>query len=544
MICHPRGFRRVFVAGRVRLPNKLSSLGDARKLMLIAILHYHLNRGGVAQVIANHLQALRSTAAQSDDTRALVLHGGRGEGWAEHLGDQTGLSCSIQSVSGLDYDTRLGDHRRLAADLTEVLRRAGGTRDDAVIHVHNHSLGKNPTLPLALGELAREGWPLLLQIHDFAEDFRPDNYRQIAVASGAVRHDTYPTGPHVHYAVLNQRDARVLTKAGLDPAQLHVLPNAVGEIGALPDRQTVRREWADRFQIPQQRRMLLYPVRGIRRKNIGEALLWSLAADEHWHVGLTLAPQTPAECRSYERWKATAAELRLRTTFELGGPRGLPYASNVAGADRMLTTSLAEGFGLVFLESWLGGRPLVGRDLPEITADFTAAGLRLDALRPELRVPVDWIGAVKWRRDFEAVYRRTLAQFGREPPAAGELDAACAELTKDGMIDFGVLLPTHQQRILGQVSASRPRQQELQAINRWIETALRADEALARTVAHNAAVVRDWYSLARCGTRLRELYGRVAASPQGGGVGTLPHAERILDEFLRPERFHPLRVEP
>ena len=37
-------------------------------------------------------------------------------------------------------------------------------------------------------------------------------------------------------------------------------------------------------------------------------------------------------------------------------------------------TSLAEGFGMVFLESWLAECPLLGRDLPEITRDFVEAG--------------------------------------------------------------------------------------------------------------------------------------------------------------------------
>ena len=65
---------------------------------------------------------------------------------------------------------------------------------------------------------------------------------------------------------------------------------------------------------------------------------------------------------------------------------------NNAAADLLLTTCVAEGFGMVFLEAWLAGRNLVGRDLPEITADFVEAGIQLDSLFARLPVPIDWVG--------------------------------------------------------------------------------------------------------------------------------------------------------
>ena len=42
----------------------------------------------------------------------------------------------------------------------------------------------------------------------------------------------------------------------------------------------------------------------------------------------------------------------------------------MASAHRLVTTSVAEGFGLAFLEPWLFGKGLLGRNLPEITVDF------------------------------------------------------------------------------------------------------------------------------------------------------------------------------
>ena len=516
--------------------------------MFIGIVHYHLNRGGVTQVIANQLRALE-TQRPGGDLRIVILHGGRSDGWSERLPEVPSLDYSTQAVEGLDYEDQPRDPRALAAALSAALRRAGGSPDAAVIHVHNHSLGKNPTLPAALCRLARDGWPLLLQIHDFAEDFRPEDYARVsagvesALTGGAVA-NVYPAAAHVHYAVLNRRDARILSAAGVASGQLHALPNAVGDIGPLPPREPARRELACRFRIPEDRCLLVYPVRGIRRKNLGESLLWSALAEDLWHLGLTLAPASPAERPSYERWKTLAASLRLPMAFEIGEHAGLSHGENLAAADRMLTTSVAEGFGLVFLESWLAGKALVGRDLPEITADFMAAGLRLDGLRPQFEVPLDWIGAARWRHEFEQAYTQTLARVGRRLPAAGEFRRTLDSLVHDVFVDFAVLSSDQQRQVVGQVAESRARRRRLRSRNTWLDIAFDPDAEGSDAIVHNAEVVRSAYSLAACGRRLFELYRDVASSSRGGDVQPLVGSERILDEFLRPERFHPLRVEP
>jgi glycosyltransferase involved in cell wall biosynthesis len=516
--------------------------------MLVAMVHYHLSHGGVTQVIANHLRGLAAADAGGRDLRVVILHGGRTAGWADPVPGVSSLDCSLQVVPGLDYEDRLLDPGCLYSALQAVLRRVGGSPDSSVLHVHNHSLGKNRMLPGALNRLARDGWPLLLQIHDFAEDFRPEQYQRISARAGdgsATEEvaSVYPTAAHVHYAVLNQRDAQVLLTAGMDSARLHVLPNAVGDPGTLPARQPVRRELARRFGIPEGRSLLLYPVRGIRRKNLGEALLWSAFSEGRWHVGLTLAPVTPAELPSYQRWKRLAASLSLPMAFEIGEHSGLTYADHLAAADQMLTTSVAEGFGLVFLEAWLAGKALVGRDLPEITTDFVAEGMRLDDLRPRLAIPMEWIGVDRCQREFEEAYQRTLAQFGCRPPPAAELRDVLDRWTADGCVDFAMLSSEQQQQIVRQVAECGERRQQLRAKNEWIQVAARSEDATADLVTQNAAVVRSRYSLAACGHRLAALYREVVASSRTDDVRPLAGGARIMDDFLRPERFHPVRVE-
>ena len=85
----------------------------------------------------------------------------------------------------LQYDTQpVDESAELAGQLRRQLSALGFQPDQTVLHVHNHSLGKNASLPGALRLLAEDGYALLLQIHDFAEDCRPRNYCHLIDAWG------------------------------------------------------------------------------------------------------------------------------------------------------------------------------------------------------------------------------------------------------------------------------------------------------------------------------------------------------------------------
>jgi glycosyltransferase involved in cell wall biosynthesis len=446
--------------------------------------------------------------------------------------------------------------------LIKLLSQIGFTPQQTVLHVHNHALGKNVSWPGCLKRLSTAGYPLLLQIHDFPEDFRPANYRRLrgalAVRRGAAAAPTarsshgrpaaeldlaaelYPQAPHIHYAVLNGRDERILGAAGVSAGRLHALPNPVPEMDHLPPVSEARRLLAEKFGIAEHQRLLLYPVRCIRRKNVGEALLYAALMAPEMMVGLTLPPLNPAEVAGYQSWKQLAAELRLPCRFELGVPGALSLAENLAAADLICTTSLAEGFGMVFLESWLAGRPLVGRDLPEITRDFTELGIRLDWLCPQLRVPVEWIGIDTFRRTILEAYRRTLEAYGREEPE--DLPGLLHARTEDGLVDFADLGATLQRQVLRIVSGSRENRRCVLRCNGWIEPALSiARDGVSGVIEANVRAVRQHFSLAASGRRLLDVYRQVAASPRSDRPEPLPNGDRIAREFLDFRRFRPIR---
>ncbi len=509
--------------------------------MNLAILHYHLNRGGVTRVIENQLAALDSVIEPHERWRAAVIDGGRRQGWNEQLAGQLhSIDVEMCAAPRIDYDYRQSETETRGPDalhqqLREIFDGLGFSPEDTVVHWHNHSLGKNRSVPGAVERLAADGYPMLLQIHDYAEDYRAKNYQ---VIDDPAR--LYPQAAHLHYASLNGRDREILRAAGVAPERLHFLPNPVPRLGQLPDRKQARQKLAERFGVGNRQRLALYPVRCIRRKNIGEALLYAAMAPADTVIGLTLAPLNPVERSYYDKWTQLAGRLRLPCRFDLGGPDGLSFAENLAACDLILTTSVAEGFGMVFLESWLAGRPLVGRDLPEITGDFCQAGLQLDRLKPRIEVPLEWLGAAVVRQRIADAYCHTVAAYGRPVPEHlnGDLDAKLA----GGTVDFGDLCEELQATVIRLVREDPASRSRLHELNPCIETglSLRGEEIAEQIEANGEAIERS-FSRVPSGRRLLKLYQQVALSPRHETPHPIEHPERILDRFIGLSRFRLLR---
>ena len=507
--------------------------------MKLAIGHYHLNRGGVTRVIENQLLALDSVLGNGEICETLVFYGGRREGWPSDLPDRLqNIRLRLEPLPELDYDSeQANEPGNLVSRLLGKLEQAGFSPDHTVVHLHNHSIGKNAALPPTVWKLAERGFGLLLQIHDFAEDQRPDNFRLLAEAGKNLpdwHGRLYPQAPNVHFAVLNGRDRNVLQSVGIPPGQLHFLPNPVLSFQRFPEREAARAKLNNLFTVSPDERFLLYPVRGIRRKNVGEALLYSVLLPAGTVVGLTLPPLNPTERVRYEHWKATAQRCRPPFRFDVGAPGGLSFGENLAASDAILTTSVAEGFGMVYLESWLADRPLSGRNLPEITHDFSEAGLNLSRLRSRLEVPTDWIDTAQLRESLLNGFRATIEAYGRSQPP--ELVEQVAEKIGGNTIDFGDLDETFQAAILQKVISEPSARQDVLDANPGI-----VDVDNRELVQTNASVVHREFSLQPSGARLAAVYDTVANSARNHEIGPLDHPGAILDRFLDFSRFRLLR---
>ena len=346
--------------------------------MKIAILHYHLNPGGVTRIIEMQLAAL---LAQKEITEIQIFSGAPESSISippevKFIYDPVlnYLDCSKMNNNQID-----NCYNRMI-DL--FLDR---TSPDTIIHTHNMNLGKNPVLTAVLNNLVSD-LRIVNHIHDFAED-RPANMKALEdlieknfghTLSGMM----YPVHENCHYAVLNSSYVERLKQLAIPEDRISLLPNPVAVVNS---------DTRDIIQAKKRARKLLkvnpklpsyvYPVRGIRRKNLGEfILLASLFADRaNWIT--TLPPLNPVEKVEYEKWKEFCSEEQIPLIFEAG--EVCAFGEVMALADRCVTTSIREGFGMVFLESWMFGMPIVGRDLP-VTKDFRDSGIKFEALYQEL----------------------------------------------------------------------------------------------------------------------------------------------------------------
>ena len=517
--------------------------------MQLVILHYHLNRGGVTSVVENQLRSLALLDPQDRPTRVAVVYGGRAAAWNRDLAQVLPFECSLISVPQLEYDHLSTREGQLYKSLQPLLDQF--QRDSTVLHVHNHSLGKNVEMAAVLCRLADEGWRLLLQIHDFAEDLRPANYQHLlsqADSKEELQGQLYPQAAQIHYAVLNQRDRQVLATAGIAEERLHLLPNPVKPPSDLIDVQQVQAAKAElvrSLRLPAEHRIVLYPVRAIRRKNLGEILLWSLLVEDATFV-VTLAPLNPQEQATYQRWVEFAAELQLPVQFDIASKTELSFEATYAASDAIITTSVAEGFGMVYLEASLVGRPLVGRRLPGVCQDFLAAGMQFPGLAATMSIPANASDFQAYQRSHLRLIEDLRTAYGLPNTDATELTAADPAFSGD-TIDFGRLESTQQKSFLRRVKAEANLRSTLRELNPKVEmiraVADTAPGDFDRTLANNRRVVAENYSLEVIGRQLSGIYQEVLASGLQSAACDPAIAVAILHRFVQPKQLFPIRLE-
>ena len=364
----------------------------------------------------------------------------------EPYGGSAALNVCV--VPGLRYTAAVHapDSNTLKENL-EVAARAGlGGVSPDVWHVHNPGLGKNAAILDALYLLAEAGEALLFHVHDFAEDGRPENYANASrwITSPKVR---YPAGERIGYGVLSARDGAIFAESGLNPESLFLLPNPV-QVTPLPEPKTKLFD----------ERWVLYPARGIRRKNLGELLLWAACSEAGTLFACSLSPKNPVALPVYERWEAFARELELPVRFGVGDRHGITLPELVAQSDALITTSVAEGFGLAYLEPCLWGKPLVGRNLPGVTVDFEAAGVSFPRLYKTIPIPLDWLDVDALKERMAVVLSAHYAAYGRDDPP---IEAVWDAWKQSGNIDFGVLDEAAQASVISHVKASPAAQEAL-----------------------------------------------------------------------------------
>ncbi|MGC6427092.1 MAG: hypothetical protein ACON5H_08870 [Akkermansiaceae bacterium] len=436
--------------------------------MRIVLLHYHQRPSGVTQII--HLQ--------------------------RQVLEELGHEVSIPELPELDYCL---ESSLSGPEFLRLLENAIDLDPDLWL-IHNPILGKNAAFPALIKSLSEKGIPLILQCHDFAEDGRPSNYQLLK-----NNKELYPIAPQVHYALINSRDASLLRNAGIPEAQIHFLPNAVVRT-PLPPKEP-------------DHPFVFYPVRGIRRKNLGEFCLWAKHAPPGTRFAVASRPENLEWSTTFDAWKNFAAREHLPIEFDVVSDE-FPFEHWLANATHLATTSIAEGFGLTFIEPHFLGRPLIGRNLPEITKDFEAEGLSLKNLYPGIKVPLSSLDLPKLERDFRSQIEATFSAYNQKVDST----AAWKTFVQNDHVDFGNLPEFHQQELI--------QNQHFPALEDWLKHGLSKTSTSGQNI--------DTWSPERYRERMQTLVTTAYSSPSAP-PDFLPK-ERVLNQFLDPDHFHFLRT--
>lgn len=480
--------------------------------MRVAFVHYHVKAGGVTRVMENAMSALATTGSSAD---VVVLCG-------ERPPEDCVLPCKV--VEGIGYASadKYTDPKVLADRMQQSARDFLGSDPD-VWHIHNHSLGKNPAMADVVVELAERGCRILLQIHDFAEDGRANNYR--LREDHLTSESCYPVAENIQYAVLNRRDFSILKSAGIPEASLTWLPNPVLVRDLEYDEDAGQNSSLDET--------ILYPVRAVRRKNLGELLFHATLPSKRRSFMTTLGTTSPDFVDEYQQWRNFSSELGLNVNFEVVQSYGLSFDSLIDHSHCIITTSVAEGFGLGFIEPWVFGKSLIGRDLPEITADFKDIGVQFQNLYEWIPIPVSIFNFSEFKQRLESMIADYHARYGM-PTEDKWLENWVAVSVKDKRIDFAKLDEIAQREVIESVQSDFNLQTTFQGLFCY-------QPEKSEIVDHNAAVVERELNINNYGQRLKDVYETLLDRDAGGSL-SYADAKQVLKSFFSVERFLPLRA--
>jgi glycosyltransferase involved in cell wall biosynthesis len=398
----------------------------------VGIGHYSIGfKDGVNTVIARNVQALASL----DKSLRITLFGKLAPSCEEFINlspprlayrnieefdphyayeVMKGRSISEQQVH--DYIWQ-GTH--IAQTLVEKLA------DMDVVMIENLGIGIHPAVTYAFYLYTQYCYMrslnkrFIYRCHDFVQQ-RPDNFRNVRKfyhpPLGVVPYwhsILYPAYPNIRYIAINRYDRWRLSEHGIEDAQLHYIPNPVDESIVPPDDRSgeLRAKIIAREGLDASVQFLLYPVRCVRRKNVEEAILLTklfncLAEDGRtyghprlrgpFHLLVGIKPTQGDDARYAAQLEDFVKLHRLPVTIGLDDLVGLTREESPGGAGRLVkrysigdayrvaelvvTTSTLEGFGFTYIEPWLLERAVIGRNIPFVTPDFQAAGMKLGHL--------------------------------------------------------------------------------------------------------------------------------------------------------------------
>lgn len=209
---------------------------------------------------------------------------------------------------------------------------------------------------------------MVLQIHDFPECSR---YEYVEQLKNYIDGSLYPVQDSIRYAVINSRDRKILTAAGIPEDSVFLLDNPVEEEEPLNgnDEAYIR---LDKFFTDSQetylpgKPILIYPVRTIRRKNVLEAGFLTKLLSFQANLFVTLPGISETEKTYSQTVEKAFADGLIKGVFG-SGPKGekagFGFKEQIKASSAVISSSVQEGFGYLYVNALQWGKPLLARYL-------------------------------------------------------------------------------------------------------------------------------------------------------------------------------------
>lgn len=341
--------------------------------MRLIVFHYHLLPGGVTQVIKSAaiaalryipgIEGITLVSGKIDNSNKVVSE--IRDGIKSFISNADVDSVTIPELGYISDMNNYPDPDILAYTLLN--RFKGG-----LWWIHNYHIGKNPFFTEAVLQIAEniQEQHIVLHIHDFPEAAR---YLNLTALHRHVTIPLYPVSSNIKYVTINCRDREFLTAAGIPEEIVFLLDNPVEplkreegdgrkETGRVIEKVLSRSSSSYIKGAP----LVIYPVRTIRRKNILEAGLLARCSRVPVNLLVTLPGVSETE-KGYSDLVDSCFNLGLIPGAAQAGLKAaednISFLDLIDAGNLIISSSVQEGFGYLFINSLQWNRPLFARDL-------------------------------------------------------------------------------------------------------------------------------------------------------------------------------------
>ncbi|MCL2481648.1 MAG: hypothetical protein FWF38_08055 [Spirochaetaceae bacterium] len=370
------------------------------KKIKIALFHYHFLPGGITTVAINAVNAIIKYASlNSFIIEEIVFISGKEENLENIISEkiikseETDIAIKYDADNSLDYlsDNYKYSEQDIEEKIVLLLKKYKGF----IWWIHNYHLGKNPLFTRIITEYLHKNnnQNAILQIHDFPECARPDNYRFLV----EKKYTIYPVEKNIRYATINARDERYLKEAGIpdhlvwllyDPVsglskkeliENNRLKNSVTKnitaqtdtIADLEKKNLCKEKLIEQYRkffpaLNPENSFALYPVRTIRRKNILEAALLAKITGSGFNLIVTLPGISAQEKKYSDTVKECFEKGYIPGIWGCGSAiygESVPLENIINASDFVISSSIMEGFGYHMIDSLLWNKPVITKYL-------------------------------------------------------------------------------------------------------------------------------------------------------------------------------------